>query len=73
MEGSSNTTHTSHPLSSNDPSALKADKAEKEALPKQSEETQESGLIGSNWPLLPSESGSPIPSGQKSNPASPSP
>ena len=43
MEGFS---HTSHPPSSNDPSALKADKAEKEALQKQSEETQESGHSG---------------------------
>ena len=45
------------------------DTAENEALPKQSEES----LIGSNWPSLPSESGSPIPPGQKTKPENPSP
>ena len=42
----------------------------------QSEETkgtQVTRLIGSNWPSLPLESGSPIPPGQKTKPESPSP
>ena len=42
----------------------------------QSEETQGiqvTSLIGSNWPSLPSESGSPIPPGQRTKPESPSP
>ena len=42
----------------------------------QSEETQGTqvtSLIGSNWPSLPSESGCPIPSGQRTKPESPSP
>ena len=45
----------------------------KEALPRQSEESQPLSLIGSNWPSLPSESGSPIPPGQKSQHENPSP
>ena len=49
------------------------DRQEKEALPRQSEESQASSLIGSNWPFLPSESGRPIPPGQKIQLENPSP
>ena len=78
MEGSSSS-HISKPSSPsrhNVPPKPNTDKPENEALPKQSEETQETqvtSFIGSNWPSLPSESGSPIPPGQKSKPENPSP
>ena len=73
MEGSS---HISHPSSSSHPDVPPTPntaKSENETLPKQSEETQATSLIASNWLSLPSESGSPIPPGQKSKPENPSP
>ena len=70
MEGSSSSDkQPSSPSHHNVPT----DRPEKEALPRQSEESQTSRLIGSNWPSLPSESGSPIPPGQKTQPDNPSP
>ena len=69
-EGSSSSDkHPSSPSHHNVPT----DRQEKEALPRQSEESQTSSLIGSNWPSLPSESGSPIPPGQKTQPDNQSP
>ena len=70
MEGSSASSSSQQPSCHN---AQATDKPENEALPKQSEETQVTSLIGSNWPSLPSESGSPIPPGQKTKPENPSP
>ena len=55
------------------PDAPPTPNTENETLPTQSEETQSTSLIGSNWPSLPSESGSPIPPGQKTHPENPSP
>ena len=75
MEGST-ASSTSQPSSLSRHNILpkpKTDKPEKKALPTQSEETQGTqvtSLIGSNWPSLPSESGSPIPPGQKTKPES---
>ena len=69
MEGTSASSPSSH-----QPARHNAqDTPENEALPKQSEESHLTSLIGSNWPSLPSESGSPIPPGQKSQPENPSP
>ena len=60
---------TSASSSSQQPSHHDAhDTSENEALPKQSEESHVTSLIGSNWPSLPSESGSPIPPRQKTKP-----
>ena len=78
MEGStaSSTSQPSSPSRHNILPKPKTDKPEKKALPTQSEETQGTqvtSLIGSNWPSLPSESGSPIPPGQKTKPESSSP
>ena len=71
MEGSSSPPYDpSHPYNPSSPIG-EADKNKDEALPKQSEEREESetqatSLIGSNWPSLPlsSESESPIQPGQ---------
>ena len=73
MEGSSSSSSPLQPSSPSRYNAQATDKPENEALPKQSEETQVTNLIGSNWPSLPSESGSPIPPGQKTKPENPSP
>ena len=79
MEGSTASSPTSQPSSPSRYNILpkpKTDKPEKKALPMQSEETQGTqvtSLIGSNWPSLPSESGSPIPPGQRTKPESSSP
>ena len=73
MEGSSSSSSSQQPFSPSHHNAQATDKPENEALPKQSEETQITSLIGSNWPSLPSESGSPIPPGQKTKPENPSP
>ena len=79
MEGSTASSPTSQPSSPSRHNILpkpKTDKPEKKALPTQSEEsqgTQVTSLIGSNWPSLPLESGSPIPPGQKTKPESSSP
>ena len=70
MEGSSASSSSQQPSRHN---AQATDKPENEALPKQSEETQVTSLIGSNWPSLSSESGSPIPPGQKTKPENLSP
>ena len=75
MEGSSSSSSSSDkqlidPTNHNVPTT---DNQGKEALPRQSEESQPLSLIGSNWPSLPSESGSPIPPGQKSQHENPSP
>ena len=77
--GSTASSPTSQPSSPSRHNILpkpKTDKPEKKALPMQSEETQGTqvtSLIGSNWPSLPSESGSPIPPGQRTKPENPSP
>ena len=76
MEGSSSSSSSSdkqliNPTNQNVPTVT--DNQGKEALPRQSEESQPSRLIGSNWPSLPSESGSLIPPGQKSQHENPSP
>ena len=79
MKGSTASSPTLQPSSPSRHNILpkpKTDKPEKKALPTQSEETQGTqvtSLIGSNWPSLPSESGSPIPPGQKNKPESLSP
>ena len=74
MEGSSSSSSSDKqlidPTNHNVPTT---DNQEKEALPRQSEESQPLSLIVSNWPSLPSESGSPIPPGQKSQHEDPSP
>ena len=70
MEGSSASSSSQQPSHHN---AQATDKPENKALPKQSEETQVTSLIGSNWPSLSSESGSPIPPGQKTKPENLSP
>ena len=75
MEGSSSSSSSSDkqlidPTNHNVPTT---DNQGKEALPRQSEESQPLSLIGSNWPSLSSESGSPIPPGQKSQHENPSP
>ena len=72
MESSSQPSHLSRPSSPShpdEPSSPRAEKTVKETLPKQSEErgetnTQMTSFIGSNWPSLPSESGSPNQPGQ---------
>ena len=79
MEGSTASSPTSQPSCPSHHNIVpkpKTDKPEKKALPMQSEETQETQvtcLIGSNWPSLHLESGSPIPPGQRTKPESPSP
>ena len=79
MEGSTASSPTSQPSSPSRHNILpkpKTDKPEKKALLMQSEETQGTqvtSLIGSNWPSLPSELGSTIPPGQRTKPESPSP
>ena len=73
MEGSSSSPSSQQPSSPSRQNAQATDKPEYEALPKQSEETQVTSLIGSNWPSLPSESGNPVPPGQKTKPENPSP
>ena len=74
MEDSSSSSSSSQqPSSPSRHNAQATDKPENEALLKQSEETQVTSLIGPNWPSLPSESGSPIPPGQKTKPENPSP
>ena len=70
MEGSSASSSSQQPFRHN---AQATDKPENEALPKHSEETQVTSLIGSNWPSLPSELGSSIPPGKKTKPENPSP
>ena len=72
MEGSPSSNKQPSSLSHHNVPAA-TDRQEKEALPRQSEESQTSSLIGSNWSSLPSESGSPIPPGQKTQPDNPSP
>ena len=67
MEGTSTSSSSQQPARHN-----AQDTPENEALPKQSEESHVTSLIGSKWPSLPSESGSPIPPGQKTNPENPS-
>ena len=74
MEGSSSSSSDKQPINpTNHNVPTVTENQEKEALPRQSEESQPSSLIGSNWPSLPSESGSPIPPGQKSQQENPSP
>ena len=68
MEGTSASSSSQQPARHN-----AQETQENEALPKQSEESHLTSLIGSNWPSLPSESGSPIPPGQKTRPENPSP
>ena len=74
MEGSSSSSSDIQPIKPTNTNVPTVTKSQgKEALPRQSEESQPLSLIGSNWPSLPSESGSPIPPGQKSQHENPSP
>ena len=74
MEGSFSSSSDKRPINpSNHNVPTVTENQGKEALPKQSEESLPVSLISSNWPSLPSESGSPIPPGQKSQQENPSP